>query len=112
MICKKLFFYYLMFFSLYAQEDLKYQVPPKEILDLIDVTMPPRVLVDDNKNYMIPRTEGLFLHKTRDISFTLVVDDFGIKYTKQADVDHLVAAVWEKYPFKVNWDAKQYIGIQ
>ena len=53
MICKKLFFYNLIFFSLYAQEDLKYQVPPKEILDLIDVTMPPRVLVDDNKNYMI-----------------------------------------------------------
>ena len=53
MICKKLFFYNLIFFSLYAQEDLKYQVPPKAILDLIDVTMPPRVLVDDNKNYMI-----------------------------------------------------------
>ena len=40
-----------------------------------------------------PLTEGLFLHKTRDISFTLVVDDFGIKYTNQVDVDHLVAAV-------------------
>ncbi|MDG1848630.1 MAG: S9 family peptidase, partial [Candidatus Marinimicrobia bacterium] len=53
MFCKKLFFYNLIFFSLYAQEDLKYQVPPKAILDLIDVTMPPRVLVDDNKNYMI-----------------------------------------------------------
>ena len=26
-------------------------------------------------------TEGLFLHETQDISFTLVVDDFGIKYT-------------------------------
>ena len=49
MFCKKLFFYNLIFFSLYAQEDLKYQVPPKAILDLIDVTMPPRVLVDDNK---------------------------------------------------------------
>ena len=53
MSCKKLFFWNLIFFSLYAQEDLKYQVPPKAILDLIDVTMPPRVLVDDNKNYMI-----------------------------------------------------------
>jgi len=39
------------------------------------------------------------------------VDDFGIKYTKQADVDHLVATVREKYSFKVDWDAKQYIGI-
>jgi len=57
------------------------------------------------------RTKGLFVHQTRDISFTLVVDDFGIKYTKQADVDHLVAAVREKYPFKVDCEAKQYIRI-
>ena len=33
--------------------------------------------------------EGLFRHKTRDISFTLVVDDFGIKYIDKDDVDHL-----------------------
>ena len=57
------------------------------------------------------RTEGLFKHKTRDITFTLVVDDFGIKYTQQADVDHLIAAVRDKYPFKVDWEAKQYVGI-
>ena len=58
-----------------------------------------------------PRTEGLFLHDTRDISFTLVVDDFGIKYTKQEDVDHLIEAVRKKYPFKIDWEGKQYIGI-
>ena len=58
-----------------------------------------------------PRTKGLFRHKTQDITFTFVVDNFGIKYTKQADVDHLVTAVREKYPFKVDWEAKQYIGI-
>ena len=28
-------------------------------------------------------TQGLFLHETRPISFTLVVDDFGIKYIHQ-----------------------------
>jgi hypothetical protein len=53
------------------------------------------------------RTDGLFLHKTRDLSFTLVVDDFGIKYTNKDDVNHLIAAVRDKYPLKVNWDAKQ-----
>jgi hypothetical protein len=57
------------------------------------------------------RTDGLFLHKTRDLSFTLVVDDFGIKYTNKDDVDHLIAAVRDKYPLKVDWDAKQYVGI-
>jgi hypothetical protein len=57
------------------------------------------------------RTDGLFLHKTRDLSFTLVVDDFGIKYTNKDDVNHLIAAVCDKYPLKVDWDAKQYVGI-
>ena len=28
-------------------------------------------------------TNGLWLHKTRNISFTLVVDDFGVKYTNK-----------------------------
>ena len=34
-------------------------------------------------------TPGLFTHKTRDLSFSLVVDDFGVKYANKADVDHL-----------------------
>lgn len=58
-----------------------------------------------------PRTEGLFVHKTRKISFTLVVDDFGIKYEKLADLEHLTAAIRKKYPLKVDYDAKQYVGI-
>eukprot|EP00536_Pseudo-nitzschia_multiseries_P019568 jgi/Psemu1/61559/gm1.61559_g len=61
-------------------------------------------LVDHLQKYgyrKAPHTEGLFLHDDRDINFTLVVDDFGIKYTQQEDVDHLVAAVSAKYTFKV-----------
>lgn len=41
-------------------------------------------------------TDGLFVHKTRDISFTLVVDDFGIKYQRKEDVEHLIKAMREK----------------
>ena len=41
----------------------------------------------------------------------MAVVDFGIKYTNQADVDHLINTFQEKYPFKVDWEAKQYIGI-
>ena len=40
-----------------------------------------------------------------------MVDDFGIKYANKQDVDHLIASVRTKYPFKVNWEAKQYIGM-
>ena len=51
-------------------------------------------------------TEGLFRHVTRDISFTLIVDDFGIKYQCKEDVDHLNKIMGEKYIFKVDFKAK------
>ena len=56
-------------------------------------------------------TEGLFTHITRSISFTLVVDDFGIKYIDKADVDYLIRAINSKYKFKVDWEGKQYVGM-
>jgi len=58
-----------------------------------------------------PHTEGLFKHKTRDISFTLVVDDFGIKYKKEEDLEHLISSLKEKYEMTVDTKAKQYVGI-
>jgi len=36
-----------------------------------------------------PITPGLWKHKTRDIQSCLVVNDFGIKYTKEEDILHL-----------------------
>eukprot|EP00957_Ditylum_brightwellii_P084170 6399304-Ditylum_brightwellii.AAC.1 len=38
-------------------------------------------------------TPGLWQHTTRDIRFTLVVDDFGEKYTNKEDVQHLLQAL-------------------
>ena len=35
-------------------------------------------------------TDSLLKHTTYDISVTLVVDNFGIKYTDKADVHHLI----------------------
>ena len=48
-----IFFFISSLFYLHAQEDLSYQTPPKEISELIDVALPPRVLVDEKKEYMI-----------------------------------------------------------
>ena len=47
-------------------------------------------------------TPGLWLHKTRDISFTPVVDDFGVKFTWKEDKDHLLNALEARYPVKVD----------
>jgi len=35
-----------------------------------------------------PITPGLWQHDERDITFCLIVDDFGIKYTQKDDLDH------------------------
>ena len=47
-------FYILFFFGIIkSQENYSYQKPPTEILELVDITLPPRVLIDENKNFMI-----------------------------------------------------------
>ena len=55
--------------------------------------------------------EGYFRHETKDISFALVVDDFLIKYNHAADLDHLITTMRATYKFKVDPDAKQFVGI-
>lgn len=58
-----------------------------------------------------PDVPCLFRHATNSVAFALVVDDFGIKYTDKADVDHLIATIRELYELKVDWTGKQYLGL-
>jgi hypothetical protein len=44
-----------------------------------------------------PLTHGLCRHHTRNIVFSLVVDDFGVRYTNRADADHLIATLRTAY---------------
>ena len=48
-------------------------------------------------------TPGLWTHKSRPISFTLVVDDFGVKYVAQDDIDHLIASIKSTYSLTEDW---------
>ena len=56
-------------------------------------------------------TPGLWQHEYRDTIFTLVVDDFTIKYTSLDDADHLLNALKTKYVISEDWEATLYIGI-
>ena len=58
-----------------------------------------------------PNVPCLFRHTTRNIAFTLVVDDFGIKYTTKADADHLITTLRAMYDLKVDWDGNEYLGM-
>jgi hypothetical protein len=43
-------------------------------------------------------TNGLWTHESRPIQFALCVDDFGIKYINDEDVEHLKAALMATNP--------------
>jgi hypothetical protein len=60
----------------------------------------------------VPLTPGLWRHDTRDLTFSLVVDDFGIKYTNKADADHLIAALTScNYQVSLDWEGSRYCGL-
>ena len=40
--------------------------------------------------YDVKHTPGLWKHISRPIKFTLVVDDFGVNYTRRKDAEHLL----------------------
>ncbi len=54
---------------------------------------------------------GLWTHETRKTCFTLVVDDFAIKYTSIEDSQHLIDALKQDYTITIDWDATKYIGL-
>ena len=56
-------------------------------------------------------TPGLFRHGQRKITFTLVVDDFGVVYHERADAGHLIQTLEGGYQVKVDWEGRKYVGI-
>lgn len=56
-------------------------------------------------------TPGLWRHKTRPITFTLVVDDFGVKYVGKQHAEHLHRALEEHYEATTDWDGTLYCGV-
>ena len=59
-----------------------------------------------------PNIPCLFTHSTNRVSFTLVVDDFGIKYTGKASLDDLIRVLELKYVITVDLTGQKYVGIR
>jgi hypothetical protein len=55
--------------------------------------------------YPARHTPGLWLHKTRPMSFTLVVDDFAVKYVGKQHAEHLRNALLRTYELRTDWTA-------
>jgi hypothetical protein len=61
--------------------------------------------------YPARHTPGLWLHNTKLTAFSLVVDDFALKYVTKADAHHLRDALLRHYEITTDWGGTVYSGI-
>ena len=61
--------------------------------------------------YQQTLTTCLFRHIDNGTIFSLVVDDFGVKYTTKAGANHLVDTLQLLYPITVDWTGSKYLGF-
>jgi hypothetical protein len=59
----------------------------------------------------VPLTPGLWKHKTRNLVFSLVVDDFGVKYVDRSEAEHLLTTLEIFYKVSTDWSGTRYIGL-
>jgi len=70
------------------------------------------------QNFLVPHgyhpcpiTPGLWTHASCDIHFTLIVDDFAVRYMDWHNVDHLLTALKDHYQVTEDWEASQHCGL-
>ena len=51
----------------------------------------------------VPRTLALWKHGTKPIFFSLIVDDFGVKYIGKENADHLIQDLQKLYNISIDW---------
>jgi hypothetical protein len=61
--------------------------------------------------YESTNTPGLWRHKSKPIIFTLVVENFGVKFVNKAEVDHLISSIKQMYKLTKDWMGNLYCGI-
>ena len=68
--------------------------------------------------YEVAHTPGLWRHVTRPVQFTLVVDDFGVKYVGKKHAQHLIKALkcdhkvpGDGYEVEEDWEGDLFCGI-
>eukprot|EP00804_Cyclotella_cryptica_P011147 CCRYP_020833-RA/>CCRYP_020833-RA protein AED:0.43 eAED:0.43 QI:0/0/0/1/0/0/2/0/225 len=61
--------------------------------------------------YKVAHTPGLWCHVKHPISFTLVVDDFGVKYVAEEHAQHLIDTLKKNYKLAEDWSGDLYCGI-
>jgi hypothetical protein len=61
---------------------------------------------------LVPLTAGLWQHKIHNITFCIVVDNFGVKYTNKDDANHVPESLQEcNYKLSTDWTRSHYCGL-
>ena len=55
---------------------------------------------------------GLWKHKWRPVTFSLVVDDFGVKYIGKQYVDYPIEYIRKYFSVDVDWESGLYCDIK
>jgi hypothetical protein len=61
--------------------------------------------------YPAHHTPGLWMHKTIPISFSLIMDDFTVKYVGKENAEHLRNALLRSYELTTDWGGTFYSGM-
>jgi hypothetical protein len=61
--------------------------------------------------YPALHTPGLWLHKTTPIAFSLILDDFTVKYMGKQCAAHLQDALLRSFELTTDWEGKLYSGM-
>ena len=56
-------------------------------------------------------TPGLWKHEWRPIAFSLVVDDFGVKYVGEEHAQHLFQTIKKYYECSIETEGERYCGL-
>ena len=59
----------------------------------------------------VPRTLSLWAHAHLTITFSLVVDNFGVKYTGNSVTHHLITSLLSLYTISVDWSVSLFYGL-
>jgi hypothetical protein len=61
--------------------------------------------------HQVQHTAGLFSHASRPVTFCLTVDDFGIKYVGDDNLNHLLSTLREIYTITTDLTGTKYCGL-
>ena len=59
----------------------------------------------------VVRTPSLWKHATKNIIFSLIIDDFGVRYVGKNNANHLIQALKNLYNVSIYWDGALHCDL-